>query len=252
MEIRLFGNLEVQLSGQPLELPHSKKTRALLGYLAATGRPHSRVHLCDLLFDGPVDPRAALRWSLTKLRGVLDGGGMRRLDAGRNEVTLAPNAANIDLAMMRALEAEGFKSVPEDRLRALATTCRGEFLEGLAMPSCPRFHEWYVGARESASNLRLSLLSALVDRLSASPEEALAFAREQLIIDPFRESAHVTVVQLLGRLGRPREALQQYDSCRRLLAATWDTRPSLAMEHARASLSKLESATLPAEPAPLP
>jgi DNA-binding SARP family transcriptional activator len=73
LAIRLLGSLEVRRNGEALELPASRKSRALLAYLVATGRAHSRSHLCGLLWDGPDDPRAALRWSLTKLRPLVDG-----------------------------------------------------------------------------------------------------------------------------------------------------------------------------------
>jgi len=65
LEIRLIGEIAVRRDGVALALPASKKTRALLGYLAVTGRPQRRDRLCSLLWDGPDDPRAALRWSLT-------------------------------------------------------------------------------------------------------------------------------------------------------------------------------------------
>ena len=38
VEIRLFGELAVLRDGRPVALPASKKTRALLAYLAATGK----------------------------------------------------------------------------------------------------------------------------------------------------------------------------------------------------------------------
>ena len=47
-------------AAKTLPLPASKKTRALLGYVVATGRPHLREKLCELLWPGPDDPRAAL------------------------------------------------------------------------------------------------------------------------------------------------------------------------------------------------
>ena len=68
LTIRLLGELAVVRGGEALELPASKKARALLGYLVATGRSHMRERLCELLWDGPDDPRAQLRWSLWKLR----------------------------------------------------------------------------------------------------------------------------------------------------------------------------------------
>ena len=61
LEIRLLGPLEVERDGRALELPPSRKARALLGYLAATGRSHAREQICDIFWDSPADPRGALR-----------------------------------------------------------------------------------------------------------------------------------------------------------------------------------------------
>ena len=72
VDLRLLGELEVSRAGRKVPLPASKKTRALLGYLVANAGPHLRERLCDLLWQGPDDPRAALRWSLTKLRALFD------------------------------------------------------------------------------------------------------------------------------------------------------------------------------------
>src|SRR5689334_13842762 len=72
LSIRLLGELEVSRNGLALPLPPSKKTRALLAYLVLTSRPHRRERLCQLLWDVTDDPRAALRWSLSKLRTLCD------------------------------------------------------------------------------------------------------------------------------------------------------------------------------------
>ena len=72
MELRLLGPMTlIRDDGDAVTLPPSRKTRALLGYLAATGRPDRRDHLCHLFWEVPDDPKGALRWSLSKLRGVL-------------------------------------------------------------------------------------------------------------------------------------------------------------------------------------
>jgi hypothetical protein len=47
------------------------KPRALLAYLLVTGRAHSRQHLVDLLVETSDDPRASLRWTLSKLRKAI-------------------------------------------------------------------------------------------------------------------------------------------------------------------------------------
>src|SRR5450631_2749500 len=79
--IRLLGELQVRRNDAIVDLPASKRTRALLGFLVATEKPESRQNLCDLLWDGPDDPRAALRWSLTKLRPLVNDSNVERLNA---------------------------------------------------------------------------------------------------------------------------------------------------------------------------
>ena len=46
LEIRLLGPLEVWRKGERVDLPRSKKTRALLAYLASSERELHRDRLC--------------------------------------------------------------------------------------------------------------------------------------------------------------------------------------------------------------
>lgn len=61
LSLRLLGDIELARGGKPLTLPASKKTRALLAYLAVTAKAHRRERLCTLFWDVPDDPRGALR-----------------------------------------------------------------------------------------------------------------------------------------------------------------------------------------------
>src|SRR5690349_16953968 len=108
MEIQLLGELELLRGGRSQPLPSSRKTRALLGYLVATQRPQLRERLCDLLWDGPDDPRAGLRWSLTKIRPLLDDGVARkRLITDQGKVTFEALGANVDWWEVQAALAKG-------------------------------------------------------------------------------------------------------------------------------------------------
>jgi DNA-binding SARP family transcriptional activator len=239
VEVRLLGELEVRHGGRPQPLPASKKSRALLGYLVATGRPHLRESLCALLWDGPDDPRAELRWCLSKIRPLLDAGG-GRLAADRERVEFVAGPVRVDAASVRGLVAGGIAAAPIETLREAAALYRGELLEGLELPGCFRYHEWWVAEREALRSLRTGALAELVSRLGASDgglSEALRWARERLTFDPLTEAAHVDAIRILGRLGRAREALAQYETCRRILETELGARPSSALERARRELT---------------
>ena len=64
VSLNLLRAMELERGGHPVALPSSRKTRALLAYLAVTDRAVRRDHLCSMLWDVPDDPRGALRWSL--------------------------------------------------------------------------------------------------------------------------------------------------------------------------------------------
>ncbi|MFN3288551.1 MAG: hypothetical protein ACK40H_08880, partial [Sphingomonadaceae bacterium] len=62
VELRLLGPLQLVVGGREMTLPPSRKTRALLAFLAVERRPQRRERLCELFWDVPDDPRGALRW----------------------------------------------------------------------------------------------------------------------------------------------------------------------------------------------
>ncbi len=90
LTISLLGELTVERDGQPVALPQSKKTRGLLAYLALSEAPVPRDRLVSLLWEIPDDPRGALRWSLTKIRAVVDDQESKRVLADRQTVALVP------------------------------------------------------------------------------------------------------------------------------------------------------------------
>jgi DNA-binding SARP family transcriptional activator/tetratricopeptide (TPR) repeat protein len=245
--VRLLGEIGLVRGGSPVPLPASKKTRALLGYLVAAKAPQSRQRLCDLLWDGPDDPRAALRWSLTKLRPLVDDGSAVRLVADRDRVGFEALGATVDLFEASVHVGRDVTSASTEALGRAAAMLGGDFLEGLDLPDCYRFHEWCTAERERVRALRLAVVDALVERLfEASPEEALRHARQRLAIDPLNDAAHATAVKLLARLGRNAEAQAQVETCRRILERELGGRRSAALDLARMDIGK----TAPARATP--
>jgi DNA-binding SARP family transcriptional activator len=229
-ELRLLGDVEVRAANRKIALPASKKTRALLGYLALTQASQLREHLCDLLFQGPDDPRAALRWSLTKLRGVL---GEARIVADRERVSFDGAKVTCDVTAVRTALAGGARAASTEALKETLSRFRGELLEGLDLPDCYRYHEWCIAEREALRKARVEVLVELVERHAGEPVKALAFARQRLAIDPITEGAHVAVVQILSALGRNAEAAEQVEACRRILSRELGAKPSAALLAAR-------------------
>jgi len=86
LEFRVLGEFEVVRDGATVTLPPSRKTRALLAYLALSRQKHRRERLCEIFWDVPDDPRGALRWSLSKIRPLVDDPGCPRLVADRQRV----------------------------------------------------------------------------------------------------------------------------------------------------------------------
>lgn len=253
LEIRLLGELELALDGRPRELPASKKTRALLGYLASTGRAQRRERLCELLWDGPDDPRAGLRWSLAKLRPLIDEGGVTRLAADRERVSFESHGAEVDVVSIRARLSGGVAAQSTEQLGDIARSFRGPFLEGLELSSCPVFHAWCIAEREALRALHVATLSALVERLRATPEQALPHARALSALDPLAESPRLLVLELLGALGEVRRGQEEYEDYAELLRRELNVRPSLELERRRSALGRsAPAAALPAGTARAP
>lgn len=219
LEIRLLGELEVRRDGAPVALPQSKKTRALLAYLAVQRAPQRRDALCELLWELPDDPRAALRWSLSKLRPLLNDAERERLEADRERVVFNPHGADIDLARLRAACAEGAGHLSASELRAYEALFRGPFIAGLDLPAQPAFETWRLGQQEQARRLHLCVLDALAARLSEAPGEVAPLMRKRIELDPGDEASHARLVSALMQSGATAQAEQQAEASARMLAA---------------------------------
>jgi DNA-binding SARP family transcriptional activator/tetratricopeptide (TPR) repeat protein len=250
--IRMLGELQLNRGdGTALALPASRKTRALLGYLIATGQAHRRERLCDLFWDGPDDPRAELRWCLSKLRPLLQHCGVE-LAADRQKVGIVLGNTVVDLLSVRSMLGEGVAKASTDDLKSAALLFRGEFLDGLDLPICYHYQEWCMAEREAVSRLRLAVLGALVERLQARPDDALPYARALAVADPLCELGHASVVRLLSRAGRNKDALSHYERVCRFFETELGAPPSDALLEARKALQTVtESAASVPPPRPL-
>jgi pimeloyl-ACP methyl ester carboxylesterase/DNA-binding SARP family transcriptional activator len=250
LAIRVLGDFEV-IKGETLQdFPQSRKTRALLAYLILTGRRHRRERLCDLFWDLPDDPRASLRWSLSRLRSLVDEPGQGRIVADREYVFFDPKGAVVDLLEIRRELAGGSANVfTTDHLLDLAAQFRGELLEGLAISDHQDFESWLLTERETARRTRASLLHILVNRLHAeSREEGVHHARDLVAADPYSVSAHAMLIRILSDTGHREEAERQLEISMKELRGSGARDVKALTEALSSRRSAVESVVVDREP----
>jgi len=222
LSLRMLGDLEVVRGGVALELPPSRKTRGLLAYLALSERSLRREQLCELLWEIPDDPRGSLRWSLSKIRKMVDDAERQRILADRVSVDFDSSDVDIDVRTLHRLVENDLEAAPTELLVRAAEAYQGSFLEGLELPDFHDFYTWCIGQRERASRSQATLLRTLLARLEAEAERALPYAERLVGLLPYDEGARAALVGLLLQLGRKAEAEQHYRLGRQKLQEVGD------------------------------
>ncbi|WP_024586407.1 alpha/beta hydrolase [Aliihoeflea sp. 2WW] len=205
LSIAVLGELRVASGSLTHSLPASRKTRALRAYLALTGRPHRRERLCELFWDLPDDPRGSLRWSLSKIRGVINGQDGARLLADRERISLEVDDDTIDFRKARRLVDASLDQVPLARLHEMADALAQPLLEGLDLPNCDGYQRWLAGEREEALRLRLAVLQRITLHKETSDQEAVRWVRDWHASDPLSPEAAGILARTLKKIGRPEE-----------------------------------------------
>jgi DNA-binding SARP family transcriptional activator len=252
LNLRFLGEIEVRRGDRLLALPQSKKTRALLAYLVVSARPRRRERLCSLLWDVTDDPRAALRWSLSKLRPIVDEPERPRIVTDGDTVGFDADGVAVDTLRVRRALADGVDNLSRPALEELAREFRGEFLEGLELADFHEFQLWCLAEREELRRLHAAVRRGLIDRLTDAPEEALAHARALAQADPLDEAACATLVRLLARTGRSREAEEYHRAAVRMLEELGSAPSDLLLEAQPASRERVSSRPAPAAPSTPP
>ena len=182
LSIRLIGPMAVSRDGAALPLPASRKSRALLAWLAVADRPARREHLCELLWELPDDPKASLRWSLSKVRGLIEPGAPGALAADRDTVTLDCACLEVDWRDLRTLAASDLRMVDTETLLRVAAF-EGGFLEGLDLPRCDGIQAWLTAMREDVRRWRMAVVREALGR-GVDEETARWLGRALAALDP--------------------------------------------------------------------
>ncbi len=215
------------------------KERALLAYLVVEfNRQHRREVLGELLW--PERPEGYAR---TNLRQALLG--LRRA-IGLDLFTVSDDFILFNNDDSVILDTREFNSLIDNSLahahRSLETchTCsqnllkatllyRGDFLDDVFLMNGQNFQEWVIFYREQHFRYLILTVRALSNYFQHVGDFELAFkyAWQYVNLAPLEEAAHRHLMNLLTVNGRRSAALEQYQSCRQILARELGVEPSV-------------------------
>jgi DNA-binding SARP family transcriptional activator len=213
IRLLLFGGFEARLdSGSMLRLP-TRKTRALLAYLAVhPGQSQPRDKLATLLWgeSGRTQARTSLRQSLAALRKSLGAHATTALHVDAKAISLDPAVVEADVDRFERLVAEASPAALEEAVALY----RGELLEGFEEAAAP-FEDWLLVERERLRERALEALARLLRHQADTGdlEAAIRTAQRLVAVDPLQEAAHRTLMRLYLGQGRRANALRQYQTC---------------------------------------
>jgi DNA-binding SARP family transcriptional activator/TolB-like protein len=213
-QVRLLGPMKVSRNGATLVLPGSRKVRALFAYLALAPHAATRSQLCELLWDVPNDPRGELRWCLSKIRGIVDAPGRRRVETRDDTVRLDLADCFVDAVEIANAIEEGIETLAPERQRTLSTLFNGDLLEGLEIDRSPVFNGWLIAQRRRFRGCHAALLEHLVK--SVPDDEAFGYLEQWLQLAPFDRRVHEMLLTALARRGRIREGEEHLAATARL------------------------------------
>lgn len=203
LQIDLLNEVSVRVSGRAVPLVSSRKTLALMAYLALTGKPHRREYLCELFFPDTNDPKGSLRWSLTKLRRALNTQAECIRTPGTS-ILLDPDLIDLDVHQIQAVH-DAVAPTTSELLRA-AERLSHKPLQGLELARNDDYELWLMGEREQLQSLRPRIFQRLVTAEDVSDQDAVKWLRIWLRLDLYSHDAPRLLSQKLTDLGLQDEA----------------------------------------------
>ena len=209
--LTVLGTLALR---QQTALPLRRKERALLAYLAITGKPHTRHHLLSLFVATAADPSAALRLLLSRIRQLDSTLLLTTAETAQFNPTL-----HVDYHQFTTTLAAPLAEQPTDALTAALALYQGEPLTGLELEEAPEFTLWLLHQRAHLRTLYEQGLLELVERgrRLGQWDEAIRWAQQLATTTPLHEAAHNHLIWLYGQIGQPEASAAQYEQYRQLL-----------------------------------
>lgn len=203
LSIKLLGEFSLYREGKKISLPKSKRTRALLAYLILLNKPHRRDRLCDVFWSIPDDPRGALRWSLSKLRLLVDDSNEKRIQADRESIFLSIEDISIDVCDLSEKIKNENLTVTE--LTNIFKLLDEPFLSGIDLPNQELFQHWLVSERNEINKMQCHVLSILSGHSELPIFEQVVWSKIWLERAPYDIRAANLILSQLDFLERSTE-----------------------------------------------
>lgn len=234
-ELTLLGPFALRLaSGEVVDLP-GQKDRALLAILAlSVGTIHPRDKLAALLWGdhGEAQARDSLKHALNKLRQSLAGMAPLPLLADRQSVRFDGNGLEVDVARFEALLRDGTPAA----LAQASEIYSGELLDGISIRDSG-FEEWLAAERRRLRRLLEDALLKLLDP-AVAPATRERAAHRLLTLDPLREAAVRTPMQVRAARGEGAQAVKLFENLRDRLYAELGVKPEAETTELHAAIQQ--------------
>ena len=251
LHLELLGDFRLRTETGSLVTISARKSQAMLAYLAVKpAQLVSRDKMAGLLWSStaPEQARQSLRQTLSTLRRELAAVSSQKILVEEGDfLSLDASAVHCDVVEFEALVATGTPEALDPATRLYG----GDFLDGFQIDE-EKFDQWVLAERDRLHRMALRAHASLVEQLarSGSLDEAIAVAQQALRVDPLQESMHRTLMKLYQQSGDLLNALQQYDSCAKILRRELDVEPDAetrGLQQEIVELRKKRNAPQPAE-----
>ncbi|MEJ2548927.1 MAG: BTAD domain-containing putative transcriptional regulator [Gemmatimonadota bacterium] len=227
LQIRLFGPLDITLSGRVVPHFPTRRSKLLFAYLTLhRGHMQSRDRVAGTLWGERPEAvaRTRLRTALWRVRATLGKSASLQeseeyVSAGRDEVGFTPTVSywlDVEEFENRASAAKGpFQACAPTiaaGLREAVELYRGDLLEG-------EYDSWLIEEQDRLRGMFLEALERLVIHHVSRGEwvAAAEYTKRLLATDPMREHAHRELMVLYYLQGDRGRAIKQYFECRKAL-----------------------------------
>ncbi|HEX9406020.1 MAG TPA: response regulator [Thermoanaerobaculia bacterium] len=219
LQLDLLGDLQMRFASGSLLTVSAKKSQALLAYLGV--KPSQRVSrekIASLLWSstGPDQARQSLRQTLSTLRKELAqlSPDEKILIEENDLLGLDESLVSCDVAAFESLVAGG----TEESLMRASHLYRGDFLDGFQINE-ERFDQWVIAERDRLHRMALRGNMQLIELQTrrGTFDEAINTAQRSLRIDILQEPVHRALMRLYMQSGDLVNALQQYETCAKVL-----------------------------------